>query len=120
VRLSTGAACEPDEVPACALSLSFAAAHHQFAPDPLDRGIMSFCGDAPLNLKSHNEFSKLGNMLSNPQSSSWQEKLSSSFCVIKYIVFAMLAVEAAVAFFIILRLRIAWAVMLNRFGGWLN
>jgi hypothetical protein len=55
-----------------------------------------------------------------PQSSSWQVNLSSSFSVIKYIVFAMLAVEAAVAFFIILRLRIAWAVMLNRFGGWLN
>jgi hypothetical protein len=39
-----------------------------------------------------------------------------SFCVIKYLILAMLGVEAALAFFIILRLRIAWAVMLNRFG----
>jgi hypothetical protein len=54
---------------------------------------------------------------SDPQSSSWQEKIYSGFFVIKYIVFAMLVVEAAVAFIIILRLRIAWAVMLNRFGG---
>ena len=78
---------------------------------------MNFCGSAPLNLEPHNEFSKLGKMLSDPQSSSWQEKFSSSFCAIKYIVFAMLAVEAAVAFFIILRLRIAWAVMLAKFGS---
>jgi hypothetical protein len=55
-------------------------------------------------------------MLSNPQSPSWQEKLYSSFCVIKYIVFAMLAVEAALLFLMIVRLRIAWAVMLIRFG----
>jgi hypothetical protein len=48
-------------------------------------------------------------MLTDLQSSSWQEKLYSSFCVIKY-------VEAIVAFLIMLRLRIAWAVTLNRFG----
>jgi hypothetical protein len=56
-------------------------------------------------------------MLTDPQSSSWQEKLYSSFCVIKYLILAMLGVEAAPAFFIILRLRIAWAVILNRFRG---
>jgi hypothetical protein len=77
---------------------------------------MNFCGGAPRNSKSHNKFSKLGKMLSNPQSSSWREKLYSSFCVIKYIVFVMLAVEAALAFIIILRLRIAWAGIVNRFG----
>jgi hypothetical protein len=56
-------------------------------------------------------------MLTDLQSSSWQEKLYSSFCVIKCLILVMLGVEAALAFFIILRLRIAWAVMLNRFGG---
>jgi hypothetical protein len=56
-------------------------------------------------------------MLTDLQSSSWQEKLYSSFCVIKYLILAMLGVEAALAFFIILHLRIAWAVTLNRLGG---
>ena len=56
-------------------------------------------------------------MLTDLQSSSWQEKLYSGFCVTKYLILAMLGVEAALAFFIILRLRIAWAVMLERFGG---
>jgi hypothetical protein len=51
------------------------------------------------------------------QSSSWQQKLYSSFCVIKLVILAMLGVEAALAILIILRLRIAWATMLNRFGG---
>jgi hypothetical protein len=54
-------------------------------------------------------------MLTDLQSSSWQEKLYSSFCVIKYLILAMLGVEAIVAFLIMLRLRIAWAVTLNRF-----
>jgi hypothetical protein len=56
-------------------------------------------------------------MLSNPHSSSWQEKPCSSFGAIKYILFAMLAVGAALAFFIILHLRIAWAVILSSVGG---
>jgi hypothetical protein len=55
-------------------------------------------------------------MLTDPQPSSWQEKLYSSFCVIKYLILAMLGGEAIVAFLIMHRLRIAWAVMLNRFG----
>jgi hypothetical protein len=50
------------------------------------------------------------------QSSSWQQKLYSSFCVIKYLILAILGVEAIVAFLIMLHLRIAWAVTLNRFG----
>jgi hypothetical protein len=55
-------------------------------------------------------------MLTDLQSSSWQEKLYSSFCVIKYLILAILGVEAIVAFLILLRLRIAWAATLNRFG----
>jgi hypothetical protein len=54
-------------------------------------------------------------MLTDLQSSSWQEKLYSGFCVTKYLMLAMLGVEAIVAFLIVLRLRIAWAVTLNRF-----
>ena len=48
-------------------------------------------------------------MLTDLQPSSWQEKLYSSFCVIKYLILAMLGGEAIVAFPIMLRLRIAWA-----------
>jgi|SRR5207249_11086217 len=55
-------------------------------------------------------------MLTDLQSSSWQEKLYSSFCVIKYLILAMLGVEAALAFFIILRLRIAWVSVVRVFG----
>jgi uncharacterized membrane protein len=55
-------------------------------------------------------------MLTDLQSSSWQEKLYSGFCVIKFLILAMLGVEAIVAFLIMLRLRIAWAVTLNGFG----
>jgi hypothetical protein len=45
-----------------------------------------------------------------------QEKLDFGFCAIKSIVFAMLAVEVILVFLIRHRLRVAWAVMLNRFG----
>jgi hypothetical protein len=56
-------------------------------------------------------------MLTDPQPSSWQEKLYSSFCVIKYLILAMLGGEAIVAFLIMLRLRIAWAVTLKQVWG---
>jgi hypothetical protein len=60
---------------------------------------------------------KAGNqVLIEPQLTSWQEKLDFGFCTIKSIVFAMLVVEVILVFLIRHRLRIAWAVMLNRFG----
>jgi hypothetical protein len=59
----------------------------------------------------------MGNqVLTNPQSSCWQQKFDSVFCAIKFFVFAALAVEAILTFLIRLRLRAAWAVMLNRFA----
>jgi hypothetical protein len=59
----------------------------------------------------------LGNqVLTEPQPTSWQEKLDFGFCAIKSIVFAMLAVEVILVFLIRHRLRVAWAAMLNRFG----
>jgi len=56
-------------------------------------------------------------MLTDPQPSSRQEKPYSSFCVIKYLILAMLGGEAIVAFLIMLRLRIAWAVTLKQVWG---
>ena len=56
-------------------------------------------------------------MLTDPQPSFWQEKLYSSFCLIKYLILAMLGGEAIVAFLIMLRLRIAWAVTLKQVWG---
>ena len=53
-------------------------------------------------------------MLTDPQSSYWQEKFDFIFCAIKSCVFAALAVEAILTFLIAIRMRAAWAVMLNR------
>lgn len=59
----------------------------------------------------------MGNqVLTNPQSSCWQQKIDSVFCAIKLLVFAAVAVEAILSFLIRLRLRAAWAVMLTRFA----
>ena len=59
----------------------------------------------------------MGNqVLTDPQSSCWQQKFDSVFCAIKFLVFAALAVKAILTFLIRLRLRAAWAVMLNRFA----
>jgi hypothetical protein len=60
---------------------------------------------------------EVGQVLTHPQPSRWQERLDSGFCAIKFIAFAMLAVQVILVFLIGVRLRVAWAVMLNRFWG---
>jgi hypothetical protein len=53
-------------------------------------------------------------VFTDPQSSCWQQKIDSVLCAIKFFVFAALAIEAILTFLIGVRLRAAWAVLLNK------